>query len=133
MRIILFGYGEMGCTGLEFLLAQEETVAAVVTHRDDPKEKRWYRSLAERAAQGNVEVIIGDDVDARALELLMRRLRPDLILSFYYRAMLPMRALATAPRGALNLHGSLLPRLRGRAPTNWALVEGEERTGVTLH
>ena len=50
MRIVLFGYGEMGCAGLEFLLAQREDVAAVVTHRDDPHEKRWYRSLAEVAA-----------------------------------------------------------------------------------
>src|SRR6185503_18876130 len=63
----------------------------------------------------------------------VRSLSPDLILSFFYRQLIPMTVLDRAPRGGLNLHGSLLPRLRGRAPLNWALVEGEERTGVTLH
>lgn len=128
MRIVLFGYGEMGCTGLEFLLSQGEDVAAVVTHRDDPGERRWFRSLAERAA--GLPVLYGEEVD---LQREMERLRPELILSFYYRSMIPMRILGKAPRGALNLHGSLLPRLRGRAPLNWALVEGEKRIGVTLH
>src|SRR4029078_1630933 len=60
-------------------------------------------------------------------------LRPDLILSFYYRDMIPTKVLALAPKGALNLHGCKLPLLRGRAALNWALVECEEETGVTLH
>lgn len=128
MRILLFGYGEMGRAGLEFLLGRGETVSAVVTHRDDPKEKRWFRSLAELAGEAMVPVEYGEDLDG-----LPRRARPDLILSFYYREMIPMRILEGAPRGALNVHGSLLPKLRGRAPLNWALVEGEARTGVTLH
>ena len=130
MRIILFGYGEMGCTGLEFLLAQKEEVAAVVTHRDDPHEKRWYRSLAEVAAAAKVPLLYGEENDLREA---VGRLKPDLILSFYYRNMIPMSVLGLAPRGALNLHGSKLPRLRGRAPINWALVECEEESGVTLH
>ncbi|MBI3856721.1 MAG: formyltransferase [Planctomycetes bacterium] len=130
MRIVLFGYGEMGCCGLEFLLAQGEEVAAVVTHRDDPGEKRWYRSLAEVATAAKVPLIYGEEAD---LKDAVGRLRPELILSFYYRNMIPMAVLGLAPRGALNLHGSKLPRLRGRAPINWALVEGEEETGVTLH
>jgi methionyl-tRNA formyltransferase len=130
MRIVLFGYGEMGCTGLEFLLDQGEDVAAVITHRDDPAEKRWYRSLTEVARRRGVPVLYGEEVD---LEPEVERLAPEMILSFYYRSMIPMKVLWKAPGGALNLHGSLLPRLRGRAPINWALVEGEEETGVTLH
>jgi len=130
VRIVLFGYGEMGCTGLEFLKARGEEVAAVITHRDDPREKRWYRSLAEVAAAAGVPVVYGDEVD---LAPTVAGLRPDLILSFYYRSMIPMKVLRQAPQGALNLHGSKLPRLRGRAPINWALVEGEEECGVTLH
>ena len=130
MRIVLFGYGEMGCTGLEFLRSRGEDVAAVITHRDDPHEKRWYRSLAEVATAAKVPVIYGDEVD---LKSTVAGLKPDLILSFYYRSMIPMAVLRQAPRGALNLHGSKLPRLRGRAPINWALVECEEESGVTLH
>jgi methionyl-tRNA formyltransferase len=130
MRIVLFGYGEMGCTGLEFLQAAKEEVAAVITHRDDPAEKRWYRSLAEVAGKAGTPVLYGEEVD---LGNEVDRLRPEMILSFYYRSMIPVKVLRQAPRGALNLHGSLLPRLRGRAPINWALVECEEETGVTLH
>ncbi|MBV8879279.1 MAG: hypothetical protein JO332_04920 [Planctomycetaceae bacterium] len=130
MRIVLFGYGEMGCTGLDFLLAQKEDVAAVVTHRDDPQEKRWYRSLVEVSTAAKVRVVYGEEVD---LKETVAALKPDLILSFYYRSMIPMKVLRQAPKGALNLHGSKLPRLRGRAPINWALVECEEESGVTLH
>jgi methionyl-tRNA formyltransferase len=130
VRIVLFGYGEMGCTGLEFLLSQKEDVAAVITHRDDPAEKRWYRSLAEVATAAEVPLLYGEETN---LPEAVARLKPDLILSFYYRNMIPMEVLTVAPRGALNLHGSKLPRLRGRAPINWALVEGEEESGVTLH
>ncbi len=130
MRIVLFGYGEMGCTGLEFLLAQKEDVAAVITHRDDPNEKRWYRSLVEVATAVKVPVVYGEEVD---LKETVAALKPDMVLSFYYRSMIPMKVLRQAPKGALNLHGSKLPRLRGRAPINWALVECEEECGVTLH
>lgn len=129
MNIVLFGYGEMGCTGLEFLLSRDERISAVITHHDDPAEKKWFRSLADLAAQQKVPVVL----DPPNLEAAVAGAKPDLILSFYYRNMIPMRVLGKAPQGALNLHGSLLPRLRGRAPLNWALVECEERTGVTLH
>lgn len=130
MRIVLFGYGEMGCTGLEFLLSRGEQVAAVITHRDDPTERRWFRSLAEAAVGAGIPVVYGEEANLKD-EVRLRA--PDLILSFYYRHMIPTGVLRLAPRGALNLHGSLLPRLRGRAPLNWALIEGEEETGVTLH
>ena len=133
MRIVLFGYGEMGCIGLEFLLAQKEEIAAVITHRDDPKEKQWYRSLAQVATKASVPVRFSDDLDKDALHAAVEELKPELILSLYYRHMIPMKVLGLAPKGALNLHGSLLPRLRGRAPINWALVECEEKCGVTLH
>ncbi len=133
MNVLLFGYGEVGCAGLEFLLANGERIVGVVTHRDDPKEKRWYRSLADRAKEAGVPVSYGEDHDPFGLADLARRSEPDILLSFYYRNMIPTEVLAIPSKGALNLHGSLLPRLRGRAPINWALVECEERTGVTLH
>src|SRR4029077_2264040 len=60
-------------------------------------------------------------------------LAPDFIFSFYYRAMLQAPLLAAARRGALNMHGSLLPNYRGRAPVNWAILRGERESGATLH
>jgi len=130
VNVLLFGYGEMGCAAFEFLRSQGERVRGVVTHRDDPAEKRWFRSLQEMAVSSRIPVFFDEESD---LEALARSLEPEIILSSFFRKMLPMRVLDTASRAALNLHASLLPRLRGRAPLNWALVEGESRTGVTLH
>src|SRR5260370_34408161 len=121
----------MGCTGLEFLLSQGERVAGVITHPDDPGEKRWFRSLEELARASDVPVFFDDGERKGEMRGLVRGLEPHLILSFYFRRMIPKPVLDLAPKGALNLHGSLLPRLRGRAPLNWALVECEERSGVT--
>ncbi len=63
----------------------------------------------------------------------IRRSAPDYIFAFYYRSILPPRLLELARWGALNMHGSLLPQYRGRAPVNWAIANGETRTGATLH
>jgi len=60
-------------------------------------------------------------------------MRPDLILSGYYRNMISTKILGLAPLGAFNMHGSLLPKYRGRAPINWAVLHGEPRIGMTLH
>jgi len=63
----------------------------------------------------------------------IQALRPDFLFSFYFREMIQARFLDLPPLGAYNLHGSLLPHYRGRAPINWVLVRGEARTGITLH
>jgi methionyl-tRNA formyltransferase len=60
-------------------------------------------------------------------------MKPDVIFSFYYRNMIPREILAVPKIGAFNLHGSLLPKFRGRCPVNWVLIEGEKTTGITLH
>jgi methionyl-tRNA formyltransferase len=106
-------------------------VPLVVTHKDDPNENRWYESLFEFSRDRGLAVLADpalDDVERR-----VGALRPDLIFSFYYRSMLPMPILAKARLGAFNMHGSLLPKFRGRAPLNWAILKGETETGVTLH
>ena len=99
----------------------------VVTHLDDPNETRWYASLHDFAKSRNLRVLA--DPPLQTLDIGS----PDLVFSFYYRAMLPMTLLRHARLGAFNMHGSLLPRYRGRAPLNWAIVKGERETGVTLH
>src|SRR5213078_2061387 len=60
-------------------------------------------------------------------------MQPDLILSVYYRHMIGQAILDLPPLGAFNMHGSLLPKYRGRAPINWAVLHGEPRIGMTLH
>ena len=73
------------------------------------------------------------DVNAPEVVAWIATLAPEFVFSFYFRQFLKPALLAIPPRGALNLHGSLLPRYRGRCPVNWVLVHGETETGVTLH
>jgi UDP-4-amino-4-deoxy-L-arabinose formyltransferase/UDP-glucuronic acid dehydrogenase (UDP-4-keto-hexauronic acid decarboxylating) len=132
---LVFGYHTMGCLGFDALLRHGFEVAAVVTHADDPAEEVWWGSLAERARARGIPVHLPGKAELKgeAFTELVASCRPAFIFSFYFRWMLPTRVLSLAPRGAFNLHGSLLPRYRGRAPVNWVLVNGESETGVSLH
>jgi methionyl-tRNA formyltransferase len=106
-------------------------VPLVVTHQDDPSETPWYASLFDLAKSRHLRVLADPPVES--IEKEVAKIRPDLIFSLYYRSMLPMSVLRQARLGAYNMHGSLLPKYRGRAPLNWAIVHGERETGVTLH
>jgi methionyl-tRNA formyltransferase len=132
-RVVVLGYHTMGCLGFAALQRHGYEVAAVLTHPDDPHEEIWWDSLASRAAAAGVPVHTPESSKGEDFRELVASYAPDFLFSFYYRFMIPAEVLALAPRGALNLHGSLLPRYRGRAPVNWVLVEGETETGVSLH
>ncbi len=132
-RAVVFAYHNVGVRCLRVLLARGVDVALVVTHEDNPAESIWFGSVAQVAAEHGIETITPADPASAALREAVARARPDFIFSFYYRHMLPAEVLALAPRGAYNMHGSLLPKYRGRVPTNWAVLNGEIETGATLH
>jgi methionyl-tRNA formyltransferase len=129
---VLFAYHDMGYACMEELLAMGAPVAAVFSHRDDPHEEIWWRSCTELARRHAVPVFYPEKIDAQWIERIAA-MKPAMIYSFYYRHLLDESVLALAPRGAYNMHGSLLPKYRGRAPVNWMLVNGEREAGVTLH
>ena len=132
-RIAVFAYSDTGHACLKFLLERGEDIALVVTHADDPKETDWFPSVAELPRSKGIEPVIANDPGDRALLARVEKARPDLLFSFYYRGILPGEILRLAGRGAFNMHGSLLPAYRGRAPVNWAVARGETATGATLH
>jgi len=132
-RIAVFAYSDTGHACLKFLLERGEDVVLVVTHADDPKEPRWFDSVADLArAHGISPTILEGPREPDAIARI-EALRPDLLFSFYYRGILPERLLRLPRLGAFNMHGSLLPKYRGRAPVNWAVLRGETSTGATLH
>ncbi len=133
MRSVVFAYQEVGYVCLEALLGMGAEVCAVFTHTDDPGEELWFRSVAELAREHNLPVFAPEQVAMPEWLARLRAWDPDFLFSLYYRKILPPEVLATARRGALNVHGSLLPRYRGRCPVNWVLIHGEQETGVTLH
>jgi methionyl-tRNA formyltransferase len=133
LRIVVFGYHTIGYRCLKELLDWGEEVCAVITHRNDPQEHIWFESVAELAQAAGVPVLAPDTPNTPGVISCLTELQPDLILSFYYRRLLGPALLALPRLGAINLHGSLLPKYRGRSPINWVLVNGETHTGVTLH
>jgi methionyl-tRNA formyltransferase len=130
-RAVVFAYGDVGVRCLGVLLEAGIEVPLVVTHVDDPNEKLWYASVAEFSRSKGLSFL--QSPSNEEIEKETRRIGPDFIFSFYYRSMLPMAVLKLAKRGAFNMHGSLLPKYRGRAPLNWAVLKGETETGATLH
>ncbi len=133
MKAIVFAYHDIGCAGLKALTEAGYDVQAVFTHTDDPGENNFFSSVARLGAELDLPVYAPEDVNHPLWVDRIRDLQPDVIFSFYYRHMLSDEILSLAPQGGFNLHGSLLPHYRGRAPVNWALVNGETETGATLH
>jgi methionyl-tRNA formyltransferase len=131
-RIVFFGYSEVGYECLDLLLGRRDNVVALFTHPDNPNEKIWFKTPALGARERGIPLFTPDKL-TEEWRLKIAELRPDLILSAYYRHMISTKVLALAPLGAFNLHGSLLPKYRGRAPINWAVLHGEPRIGMTLH
>ncbi len=133
MRAVVFAYHSVGARGLRTLLAAGVDVALVFTHADDPAETIWFDSVAEVAAEHDIAVELVDRALSDAQLRRVVELAPDYVFSFYFRRMLPASVLDAARIAALNMHGSLLPKYRGRAPVNWAVLHGERETGATLH
>jgi UDP-4-amino-4-deoxy-L-arabinose formyltransferase/UDP-glucuronic acid dehydrogenase (UDP-4-keto-hexauronic acid decarboxylating) len=133
MKAIVLAYHNIGCVGIEALLRNGFQIAAVFTHKDDPRENVWYDSVAELAASQGIPVFAPDDINHPLWVKRIKEFAPDIIFSFYYRNMVKQPILDIPPAGCLNLHGSFLPKYRGRCPVNWVFVNGEKETGVTLH
>jgi methionyl-tRNA formyltransferase len=132
-RAVVFAYHDVGVRCLTTLLSGGVDVPLVVTVADDPRETQWYASVANTARDYGLKVITPEDANTSEVEKLVAASDPEFVFSFYYRSMLKTPLLNVARRGALNMHGSLLPKYRGRAPVNWAILRGERETGATLH
>lgn len=132
-RAVVFAYSEVGVRCLRELLDQEIRIPLVFTHADDPRESHWFGSVRELAQAHDIKVATPDDPNTIEWIAEGRRARPDFVFSFYYRHLLAKPWLDLPKRGALNMHGSLLPKYRGRAPVHWAIIRGETVTGASLH
>ncbi|CCW30046.1 putative formyltransferase [Xenorhabdus nematophila F1] len=133
MKAVIFAYHDIGCVGLSALAKAGFDIQAVFTHTDAPNENHFFSSVARTGADLGLPVFAPENVNHPLWVERIREMKPDVIFSFYYRNMLSQEILSLAEKGAFNLHGSLLPKYRGRAPVNWAVLHGEKETGVTLH
>ncbi|MGH8143419.1 MAG: formyltransferase [Steroidobacteraceae bacterium] len=132
-RAVVFAYHDVGVRCLRTLLAHGFEVPLVITHVDAPGEQIWFDSVERHAAWHGIRVLTPDDPNVPDVIAEVAAARPDFLFSFYYRSMLGEQLLGLPARSAYNVHGSLLPKYRGRAPVNWAVLHGERKTGATLH
>lgn len=130
---VVFAYHNVGVRCLSALLALGFEIRLVVTHTDRSGEAIWFGSVARLAADTGIPTIAPDDPNATDVIERVAACAPDFLFSFYYRQILQEPLLRIPLRGAYNLHGSMLPKYRGRAPINWAVILGETETGATLH
>ena len=133
MHAVVFAYHDVGVNCLKALLHAGIQIDLVITHQDDPHENVWFGSVAKLCEDQKIPYITPNANQLKDLLPQLQKLALDYLFSFYYRHMIPAELLACANIGALNMHGSLLPKYRGRAPVNWAILHGEAETGATLH
>ena len=132
MKLVVCAYHNVGYRCIEELLRQGAEISLIFTHEDSPAEQIWFSSVRELAEKNRIPYLTSSINEPGNIEKV-RKIAPDFLLSFYYRNMIKPELLEIPARGALNLHGSWLPKYRGRVPVNWAVINGETETGATLH
>lgn len=132
-RIIFLGFSDVGFQSLKFLIEYGCNIVAVFTHDTDPHEEKWFETPESLAIKNNIPVYKPLSLKDEKWATLVSTLNPDLILSLYYRNFIPPQIFNQAKLGAYNMHGSYLPKYRGRAPLNWSIINGENYCGASLH
>jgi methionyl-tRNA formyltransferase len=135
MRIVFCGTPSFAVPTLKHLIAQPDfEIAGVITQPDRPRgrgQEVSFSPVKETALAVNLAVHQPEKIRAPESEGLLRKLAPDCIVIIAYGQIIPARLLPIPKLGWINLHASLLPKYRGAAPINWAIVNGETRTGLT--
>ena len=129
---VVCAYSPVGHEALAGLLEAGIDVLALYTYSQAPDES-WFTPPAVLAKERGIPVFMEPKFNEDHVHKAIQELRPDFLFSFYFREMIQARFLELPKLGAYNLHGSLLPHYRGRAPINWVLLRGEAQTGITLH
>jgi methionyl-tRNA formyltransferase len=134
LKIVFMGTPDFGVPSLEELIKKYE-VCAVFTQPDKPKgrgQKLQFTAVKEIAVKNNIPVFQPKRLrgDAESLEAI-KSIHPDLIIVIAYGQILPLEILEIPKLGCINLHASLLPELRGAAPINWSIINGNKKTGNT--
>lgn len=131
MRLVFLGSQEIGARCLEVVLDQGHDVVGVGTFEPDVHEQ-WADDVSRLVERRGLRKIKGRRFRTPEAIDELRALRPDILFAIGWRWILPKSVLDVPPRGCLGIHGSLLPRLRGFAPVNWALIRDEPSTGPSL-
>lgn len=133
MKIVFMGTPDFAVPSLELLLKHGYTVSAVVTAPDKPRgrgQQISFTPVKETAVHHSISVLQPDSLKDPDFITQLNSLKPDLFVVVAFR-ILPKEVYTIPSKGSFNLHASLLPKYRGAAPINWALINGEKESGVT--
>ncbi len=134
MRIVFMGTPDFAVASLEALLAAEDPVVGVVTQPDRPKgrgQEVVASPVKQLSRQAGLPILQPTKMKDPGFLDALRSWRPDLIAVAAFGRILPPVILTLPPRGCINVHGSLLPKYRGAAPIQWAIINGQKETGIT--
>lgn len=134
MRIVFFGTPTFAVPSLKALFQSGEEIVAVVTQADKKRGRDRIPSpppVKEFAIHSEIKVLQPTNMKDHAFLNELSFMKPDIIVVVAYGKILPLPILKLPPLGCINVHASLLPKYRGAAPIQWALINGEKKTGVT--
>ena len=134
MKILFFGTSDFAVQSLKALLNTQFRPTAVVTQPDKPKGRGYALTptpVKETAVENSIDVYTPQSLKDFAIHPLLEQIRPDMIIVVAYGKILPKYILDFPPLGCINVHASLLPKYRGAAPINHAIINGETETGIT--
>jgi len=135
MKIVFMGTPEFAVPSLNGIYNSGHTISLVITQRDKPKgrgKKVLPTPVKEKALALGLEVYQPDSVNSKESIERLKEINPDCIVVAAFGQILKEGVLNAAKYGCLNVHASLLPKYRGAAPINWAVINGEEKTGITI-
>ena len=134
MRILFMGTPDFAAVSLEALVAAGHEVCGVLTQPDKPRNRNkvTYSAVKEAALAHSIPVYQPITAKDEATQKLVEDLAPELTVVVAYGQILPQKLLDVPKYGSINVHSSLLPKYRGAAPINWAILNGEETTGVSI-
>lgn len=130
LRIAFLGMGQIAASCFDAIMDTNHQVVGVLSHRRETNEEN--DELINKVLRRNIPLCLSPARSKEAMTFV-RQLHPDLLVSVHYRYIVPGEVLSLASEGGINVHGSLLPKYRGRSPNVWAIINGEAKTGISVH
>lgn len=132
MKLFLFLGSRRGYTVLKKLIEVKAEIAGILCLVEDPHEEKFHPRMGEIAKAHNIPIFYSTEVKSAEYATVIAKINPDIVFAIGWRYLISREAYSLPPKGTLIIHDSLLPAYRGFAPMNWAIINGEKKTGVTL-
>jgi methionyl-tRNA formyltransferase len=132
MKIFLFLASRRGYAVLKKLISANATICGILCLVEDPHEEQFHPKVSAIAKEQAIPLLYSTDIKPSEYQSVLEKFKPDIAFAIGWRYLISKAAYSVPPKGTLILHDALLPKYRGFAPMNWAIINGEKETGVTL-